>query len=159
MSATFDPPTPPPRNYFVPNFGVDSDIADTTSNLAEAESEEGHTMKIEEAADIKRNYFIPNFGVDPDILDSQSNLAQSETLLKTKMGDDYFKDTKSHKIDYFVPNFGQDTEIETSLDNTKKTEKALNHKWDVKVDKENVQLDADIQLESDPITSSLNKIT
>jgi hypothetical protein len=30
MSATFDAPVPPPRNYFVPNFGVDSDIADTT---------------------------------------------------------------------------------------------------------------------------------
>ena len=30
MSATFDAPTPPPRNYFVPNFGADSDVIDTT---------------------------------------------------------------------------------------------------------------------------------
>ena len=71
MSATFDAPTPPPRNYFVPNFGVDSDIADTTSNIAEAESEEGHTMQVEEATKIKRDYFIPNFGTDNDIADSQ----------------------------------------------------------------------------------------
>lgn len=75
------------------------------------------------------------------------------------MGDDYFKDADTHKVNYFVPNFGQDNEIATSLDNTKKTEAALNHKWDVKVDKENIQLDADIKLESDPITSSLSKIT
>jgi hypothetical protein len=33
----------------------------------------------------------------------------------------------------------------------------MNHKW--VVDKENIQLDADLQIESDPIVSSLGKIT
>lgn len=159
MSATFDAPVPPPRNYFVPNFGVDSDITDTTTNLAEAETEEGHVMQVDEDTKIKRDYFIPNFGVDNEIADTTNNLAQSEKLLKTKMGDDYFNDVKSHKVNYFVPNFGQDNEIATSIDNTAKTEAALNHKWTVKVDKEDVQLDADIQLDSDPIVSSLGKIT
>jgi hypothetical protein len=55
-----------------------------------------------------------------------------------KMGDDYFKDPKTHAKDYFVPNFGQDNEIATSIENTKNTEKALNHKWTVKDDKENI---------------------
>ena len=75
------------------------------------------------------------------------------------MGSDYFSDPNDHKVNYFVPNFGQDNEIATSLDNTKKSEASLNHKWDVKVDKENIQLDADIRLESDPIVSSVGKIT
>lgn len=134
MSATFDAPTPPPRNYFVPNFGVDHDIADTTTNIAEAESQEGHQLTVEKAADIKQDYFIPNFGVDHDIADSELNLAQSEKLLNKKMGDDYFKDAPSHDVNYFVPNFGQDNEIATSLKNTADTEKAMNHKWTVKDD-------------------------
>jgi len=31
--ATFKKPTSPPRNYFVPNFGVDSDILTTHASL------------------------------------------------------------------------------------------------------------------------------
>jgi hypothetical protein len=106
MSATFDAPVAPPRNYFIPNFGVDTDIKDTESNLAEAETQEGHKMQVDEASSIKRNYFVPNFGVDNEIADTASNLAQSEKLLNIKMGDDYFNDASSHKINYFVPNFG-----------------------------------------------------
>lgn len=75
MTATFSAPVPPPRNYFVPNFGVDSDIADTTQNLAEAETQEGHVMQVDTPSSIKRDYFIPNFGVDHEIADTASNLA------------------------------------------------------------------------------------
>jgi len=54
------------------------------------------------------------------------------------MEDDYFSDKKSQKVNYVVPNFGQDNEIATSIENTQNTEKALNHKWTVKDDKENI---------------------
>lgn len=158
MSATFDAPVTPPRGYFVPNFGVDTDVKDTTSNLAEAEAEEGHVMQVDEDSKIKRNYFVPNFGADNEIDTTSQNLAQSEKLLGIKMGSDYFTDPKSHKINYVVPNFGQDNEIATSLDNTDKSEAALNHKWTVK-ESDMIQLDADVQIESDPIVSSLGKIT
>jgi hypothetical protein len=42
--ATFKKPAPPPRNYFVPNFGVDSDILTTHSSLKQAEKETGHKL-------------------------------------------------------------------------------------------------------------------
>merc|ERR1711935_983283 len=95
-------------------------------------------LEVEEASKIKRDYFIPNFGQDNEIADSQQNLAQSENVLGIKMEDDYFSDKKSQKVNYFVPNFGQDNEIATSIENTQNTEKALNHKWTVKDDKENI---------------------
>jgi hypothetical protein len=158
MSATFDAPVTPPRNYFVPNFGVDGEVKDTTSNLAEAEAEEGHILQVDEDSKIKRNYFVPNFGADNEIDTTKENLAQSEKLLGMKMGNDYFKDPKDLKVNYFVPNFGKDNEIATSLDNTEKSETALNHKWTVK-ESDMIQLDADVQIESDPINSSLGKIT
>jgi len=37
LHATFKEPVAPPRDYFVPNFGVDHDIKMTDLNLAEAE--------------------------------------------------------------------------------------------------------------------------
>jgi hypothetical protein len=37
FQATFDQPVAPPRDYFVPNFGVDHDIKMTDLNLVEAE--------------------------------------------------------------------------------------------------------------------------
>ena len=101
---------------------------------------------------------MPNFGADNEIDTTKENLAQSEKLLGTKMGNDYFKDPKELKVNYFVPNFGKDNEIATSLDNTEKSETALNHKWTVK-ESDMIQLDADVQIESDPINSSLGKIT
>jgi len=37
MQATFAKPVAPPRDYFVPNFGVDKDIVMTDLNIGEAE--------------------------------------------------------------------------------------------------------------------------
>ena len=63
LNATFDPPKPPPRDYFVPNFGVDHDIKLTTLDIGEAEAQHGHTLEVpEKAKEIPRNYFVPNFG-------------------------------------------------------------------------------------------------
>jgi hypothetical protein len=59
-----------PYNYVVPNFGVDTDIVQTTRHLGEAESSVGQTMK----ASFKKpkshpiGYKVPDFGVDHDII-------------------------------------------------------------------------------------------
>jgi hypothetical protein len=41
MNASFDKPKAPPRDYFVPNFGVDHDIKMTDLNIGEAEAQHG----------------------------------------------------------------------------------------------------------------------
>jgi hypothetical protein len=39
-----DDPDPPKRNYFVPNWGIDTDINDSVKNLADAEKSQGHSL-------------------------------------------------------------------------------------------------------------------
>ena len=55
-------------NYFVPNFGQDSDIKETLKSLKVSEKENKHKLK----ASFKKawepsSYPVPNFGVDHDI--------------------------------------------------------------------------------------------
>lgn len=59
-----------PRDYFVPDFGVDKDILTTQKNLGNWETKFNHKLSLTGpvAADIPRNYFIPDFGVDKDII-------------------------------------------------------------------------------------------
>ena len=80
-----------PKDYFVPNFGVDHDIIATHSNYKKAGGKLAQKQSIpacnsadfpkclgaETAADQKlqkdmdkhpKDYFIPNFGVDHDII-------------------------------------------------------------------------------------------
>jgi hypothetical protein len=49
IESTFSKPVPPPRDYFVPNFGVDHDIAMTSLNLGEAEDQHGHKYELKAA--------------------------------------------------------------------------------------------------------------
>ena len=63
-----------PRNYFVPNFGVDSDIKATKKSIKEAESSTGQSMKANfghKERGYPINYSVPSFGADPDITNSQ----------------------------------------------------------------------------------------
>lgn len=63
-----------PRNYFVPNFGVDHEIDETNKSLAQSEEKLDYKMKMLEKKDPHPvNYFIPNFGMDKDIKDSLAN--------------------------------------------------------------------------------------
>merc|ERR1711939_937500 len=85
-----------PKDYFIPNFGVDRDILDTQSNLKNAAKGKKALMQTvsrpacdtyngcltETAAPNKlqadmdthpKDYFIPNFGVDRDVLDTQAH--------------------------------------------------------------------------------------
>ena len=63
-----------PRNYFVPDFGVDEKIIETTNSIAQAEKAVGSKLNAS-FADTKnpvnpRNYVVPDFGVDQGILDA-----------------------------------------------------------------------------------------
>ena len=70
---------PNPRNYFVPHFGEDSEITQTKSSAALAESTLGHFWTPASTADDPpRNYFVPHFGEDHEMLNSRDSIKLAE---------------------------------------------------------------------------------
>jgi len=73
---------PYPIDYVVPNFGVDSEIADHDSNLKKTETLLGRKFNPKLKEDPHpTDYKVPNFGVDQDIKDATSNIANAESGL------------------------------------------------------------------------------
>ena len=75
-----------PMDYFVPDFGVDQDVAYTENNIKMAEIAQGHTMAADFGMDkstvaTPRNYFVPDFGVDEDVMGVQSAIGNAEGSL------------------------------------------------------------------------------
>lgn len=69
-----------PKDYFVPNFGLDQDILDSQHNLHNVEIDLMHDLNLKAGGSSSTgvddfdghpmNYKVPNFGVDQDILDT-----------------------------------------------------------------------------------------
>ena len=146
-----------PKDYFVPNFGVDHDIANTHVHREAAEKALGHVMtytpKKLRPKSPPRDYFVPHFGQDEDIKVSIKNLndneakygkwdlpkeedlqleASREPLLSWKP-----KPKKNaYPKDYFVPNFGIDHEIADTHAHEAAASATLKHVWTPKQDKD-----------------------
>jgi hypothetical protein len=159
MSATWDKPKAIPRNYFVPNFGVDKDIKMTELNINEAEAQHGKQISVVEAPSIKRDYFIPNFGKDRELLANDESLSQAEGQIGQKFDAESLAQPSDHPLNYFIPNFGQDKDITESLANTANTEAQLNHVWNVNALQLKNEVNSDVRIMDDPSSSSLGKIT
>ena len=43
INASFDKPKDPPRNYFIPNFGMDADMINAKDSIASSEATLGQT--------------------------------------------------------------------------------------------------------------------
>ena len=71
-----------PFDYFVPNFGQDSDVGDALTSVAEAESELAHKpdWTADAPAPHPTDYFVPNFGRDKDIIAGEENLKVAEGM-------------------------------------------------------------------------------
>jgi hypothetical protein len=101
----------------------------------------------------KINYPVPDFGVDTDIIANHASLELAEGMRQHKLalGTEESK-AKWHNpakdVDYnFAPKL--DGDMITTNKNLADSESKLNHHWELAV-----QLDADMNLESDPICSS-----
>ena len=115
-------PTPaddgPPKNYFVPHFGTDTEITGVAGAIAAAEKVTGTKFNpnFDEYAPreppVKRNYFVPHFGEDQDIKDTKVHAAYAEKKLNHVYDP---PETKPIKMDYFVPHFGAATEVKDSI--------------------------------------------
>jgi len=159
---------------------LDADMITTKKNLGDAETTVGHKWVIDDlqiGSDVnsdpicssagcdqykhkkkKRgydiNYFVPNFGVDKDIVDNHASLAMSEDALSHKliMATDASKakwKNPAKDVDYnFAPKL--DLDMITTKKNLGDAETSVGHKWVI----DDVQLDSDLKVESDPICSS-----
>lgn len=136
-------------NYFVPNFGEDSDVKNTKTHLAAAEAALGHQMQASFAQPEgpKMNYFVPSYGVDHDIKDSLADTTWAESRLG-EWKNAAAKPPADPPRDYFVPNFGTDQDVKDSLAHASAAESKLGHKMSY------LQSLADLHTESDPICSS-----
>jgi len=127
-----------------------------------------------DAATHPMDYFVPNFGRDENVNHTWNSLDWAEKNLKHKFDPVLKGDAPDGPpMNYPVPNFGQDEDVKSTLDHVSKAEKKLDHKW-VPVQDENgvwmvpepinnkaytykgslVQLDSEVETESDPICSS-----
>ena len=104
-------------NYFVPNFGVDNDVANTQQHLAATEKKLDHKLfAIFKKSDPHPvDYFVPNFGADENVRLTQSNIEEAEQELGHHFQANFKKGGPPPPKDYFVPNFGVDHDIK---DNT-----------------------------------------
>lgn len=125
-----------PINYFVPHFGVDSDILANQQHTAQAEGLLSHTMKatFKKPDAPKRDYFVPHFGEEEDIITTKEHIAAAEKEAKHELKAT-FAAPKGHPMNYFVPNFGEDNEISASKKNTVFAEKVMGHNLEASFDK------------------------
>ena len=117
---TFKPGGPPPpdhpKDYYVPDFGVDHDVKTTLNNAGAAEKQYGHfwdaTKKAPEPHPV--DYFVPNFGKDKIMITTEKSIRDAENLLNHKLVI-ATKPAPEPPRDYAVPNFGMDHDIKDSL--------------------------------------------
>merc|ERR1719272_1702960 len=102
-----------PKDYVVPNFGVDHDIISTKSNLKNAEGKLGAWV-IPKALAQAQSIPACNSADFPKCL-------KAETAAPWKLQADQDK----HPKDYVVPNFGVDRDIITTKSNLKNAEGKL----------------------------------
>lgn len=81
LHASFEDSKNPlnPRNYFVPDFGVDHDILHVQHAIDISEKKLKHTLDASFDATKNpvnpRDYFVPDFGVDRDIKWTEGSIA------------------------------------------------------------------------------------
>jgi len=128
--------TPPkaayPKDYFVPNFGLDHDVINTSTDIKVAEGMLSHKLDIDTSKKKgpPQNYFVPNFGMDHDIATSIQNEKESSSTWNHK----WVVPAKSEipappPKDYFVPNFGLDHDILNTATDIKVAEAQIGHQW------------------------------
>ena len=105
-----------PKDYFVPNFGVDHDIIGSLNSLSGTEKNLGHKWVLPPLKSLLQmeSTSIPachsaNF---------PKCVSDAETAADGKLQADMDK----HPKDYFIPNFGKDEDIITTQANIKNME-------------------------------------
>jgi len=109
------------KNYFVPNFGADTNIVASMKNLDDSEKGLSHELKVH---------------VDGDgsftLLQTEAEMnLESDPICSSAGCDQYKHKTKplGYNINYPVANFGRDHDINDNHASLGWAENSLNHKW------------------------------
>ena len=146
-----------PKNFFVPNFGVDKDVVATQKHISDQEIKQKHILDVERM-NLKSghpvDYTVPDFGLDSDIKSTQKNLADTEKILgkwnpellqlnEMELREPLLSNS-GHFVTaaptpkpaqekwpkgYAVPNFGVDKDVIATQKHISDMEKKLNHKY------------------------------
>ena len=78
-----DERNPAKINYFVPNFGMDTDMLATKKHIKDSEKKYKHkwTPKKKVKKTYEQIYKVANFGLDKDILDAAASIKSTEKKL------------------------------------------------------------------------------
>ena len=100
-----------PKDYFVPDFGMDKDVIDTQAHIKQQEAAKGHTWTPKQ--DENGNWEVPEAAHNGSY--SYNSLVQldREPLLGWEP-----KMAASHPMNYFVPNFGKDHDNVLTTENS-----------------------------------------
>ena len=117
-----------PMNYFVPNFGIDHDIAHSQAHEKAAETRLKHKWVPKKDKDDK--WVLPSPEIEFKLIGLDTE-AEREPLLTWKP-----KAPKTHPMDYFVPNFGIDQDVTSTLGSVSQAEGRYKRKWVPKLKKD-----------------------
>ena len=110
-----------PMNYFVPNFGVDHEIASSQTHERAAEDRLKHKWVPKKDEDDK--WVLPSPEIEFKLLGTEAE-TEREPLLTWKA-----KVPKTHPMNYFVPNFGVDHDVKSTWGSISQAEGRYNRKW------------------------------
>ena len=119
-----------PVDYFVPDFGMDKEIANTQRTIKDTEVKMNHELTFKQGPpppEHPKDYFVPDFGVDHDVKVTLQHADNAEKQYG-HFWDATAKPPKPHPVDYFVPSFGKDKEIKGTEKSIADAEAFLNHK-------------------------------
>jgi hypothetical protein len=118
----------PPKNYAVPNFGVDEDIAWTQKNIASASKKLKHDWK--PVQDENGVWAVPEAAAAGSY--TYDSLVQTDAQSDPTCSSAFDCVTPAHathKMNYFVPNFGEDRNVASTQESINWAENNLKHRW------------------------------
>lgn len=137
MNASFRQPKGNPVDYWVPNFGVDSDIIDAQQHIADAETLLKHTWTPTQ----DKNGFWNTPGPSVSRL---SNLIQTDAYVQVESdpicssaGCNYPSEKAAAaavSAEYDIPNFGADHNVRQTHESLDWAENNLRHRWILSAD-------------------------
>ena len=116
-----------PVDYFVPNFGNDSDMAVQQNSVAKSEAALKHVFTPKRDADDEK-WVVPSADAEFKLLQAFADMETEENREPLLTWSPTAKKS-GFKKDYFIPNFGEDRDIGFTRQHLSDTETKLNHKW------------------------------
>ena len=124
-------------DYFVPNFGVDKDIADSQAHEAAASEKLGHKWEPKFDAE-KEKWNTPTATAEFKLAGTKADVhLESDPICNSSGCTQYLHPkSKDYPMDYPVPNFGVDKDVLDTQAHEAAASEATGHTWTPVFDEE-----------------------